>query len=165
MVEKYRSELINQAFAILGNREDAEDVVQQTFIDAFRDAGRLTQAESMGAWLKSLNRCNALNRLRQKRQSNQKVVNKQEQQPEQTFTTGGFSRIELWESLNQAIKTLPPRSQKLIKLRYWEHLSYKEAAARLKIPESTAKYQLFVATVQLYAKLNVQFDFPSPPSS
>ena len=38
LIERYRGELMNQAHAILGSVDDAEDVVQETFFEAFRDA-------------------------------------------------------------------------------------------------------------------------------
>ena len=67
LIARYRGELLNQAFALLGNAEDAEDVVQETFADAFRDRARIANLESIGAWLRSLNRDNALTRLRLRR--------------------------------------------------------------------------------------------------
>src|SRR5579862_8442455 len=67
IVEKYRRELVGQAVAILGNEADAEDVVQETFCEAVKDPAKLMQADSVGAWLRSINRCNALNRVRDKR--------------------------------------------------------------------------------------------------
>ena len=64
LVEGYRGELVNQAYAILKALPDAEDVVQETFCEAMLKGEKLAQARSLGAWLRSVNRGNALNRLR-----------------------------------------------------------------------------------------------------
>ena len=67
VVERYRAELVNQALAILGNVADAEDVVQETFCEAFGHQDKLAKVRSLGAWLRTINRANARNRVRGKR--------------------------------------------------------------------------------------------------
>ena len=103
LLEKFRPELIGQAQSILGNREDAEDAVQETFIAASRDCKKLPQ-QGLGAWLRSVNRANAVDRLRGRRSDSRRIQRKAEQLPEDTFTTGGFSRLELRDSLAHAIQ-------------------------------------------------------------
>ncbi len=156
LIEKYRGELINQAQAILGSREDAEDVVQETFCDALRDYQKLSGAGSIGAWLRSINRCNALNRHRDKRRLSGRMGPGQQVEPEQMFTTGGFNVIELRDSVTKALNALPPTLKTVVVMRYWEHLSYKEIAARLGIPIGNVSGMLWDASVRLYSKLNVQ---------
>lgn len=161
MIEKYRPELLQQAQAILGNREDAEDVVQETFCDAVRDPSKLTQARSLSAWLKAINRCNALNRARGKRHDSSRMINVRNMEPERTFTTGGFNMLELRESVNIALAGLDPELQKIVRLRYFEHLSYKDIADRLHMPIGNVGGLLMDASVKLYAKLKLQL--PTTP--
>ena len=138
IIDRYRPELLTQAQAILNNPEDAEDVVQETFCDAIREPGKLAHADSVGAWLKSLNRCNALNRRRDTQRSSKRLQAVQ-QMDDDTFTTGGFTMMELRDSVGKALVVLPPNLQSVVKLRYWEHLSCKDIAARLRIPEGSVK--------------------------
>ena len=95
LLEGCRADLVAQAQAILGSREDAEDVVQETFCEAARHPEELMQAESVVAWLKSINRGNALDRLRSRQRDQQRAQTRHEQMSGDTFTTGGFSRLEL----------------------------------------------------------------------
>lgn len=162
LVEQYRPELLNQALAILGNREDAEDVVQETFCDAVRDPAKLAHARSLGAWLKAINRCNALNRARGRRHDSSRLINVRNMEPERTFTTGGFNMLELRDSVNIALATLDPDLQQIVRLRYFEHLSYKDIAARLNIPIGNVGGLLMDASVKLYAKLKLQL--PASPA-
>jgi RNA polymerase sigma-70 factor (ECF subfamily) len=165
LVEQYRPELLNQALAILGNREDAEDVVQETFCDAVRDPAKLSNARSLGAWLKAINRCNALNRARGRRHDSSRMINVRNMEPERTFTTGGFNMLELRESVNIALAGLDPDLQKIVRLRYFEHLSYKDIAERLQIPIGNVGGLLMDASVKLYAKLKLQLPAsPEPPA-
>jgi RNA polymerase sigma-70 factor (ECF subfamily) len=156
LVEQYRSDLINQAYAILGNQHDAEDVVQETFCDAVRDPEKLSNARSLGAWLKAINRCNALNRARGRRHDSSRLIAVRKLEPEQTFTTGGFNIVELRDTVNRALEGLSPDLQQIVRLRYFEHLSYKEIAERLQIPIGNVGGLLMDASVKLYAKLRTQ---------
>ena len=157
IIDRYRPELVTQAHAILNNVDDAEDVVQETFCDAIREPGKLAQADSVGAWLKSINRCNALNRRRDTQRSSKRMQAVQ-RMDDDTFTTGGFTVMELRESIGKALVVLPQNLQAMVKLRYWEHLSCKEIAARLKMPEGSVKRMLFEANNKLYDRLKAQFE-------
>ncbi len=163
LIDRYRGELTTQALAILNSPEDAEDVVQETFCDAIRDPAKLKKADSIGAWLKSLNRCNALNRLRDTNRSSKRMqAAAQDAGGDQTFTTGGFTVMELRESVNTALVVLPPNLRTVVKLRYWEYLSCKDIAARLNIAEGSVKRMLFEANIKLYEKLRAQFEQKAP---
>jgi RNA polymerase sigma-70 factor (ECF subfamily) len=159
LIERYRSDLTNQALAIIGNLQDAEDVVQETFCEAFRDSEKLREARSLGAWLRGINKNKALNRVRDKRQESKRIIN-----PPRMDTTGGFSVLEMRESVAKAIETLPNNLREVIVLRYWDQLSYEEIAARLNIPSGTVGRLLHDASVKLYEKLNVQIKLGALPS-
>ena len=53
VVGRYRGDLVNQAYAILGDREDAEDAVQETFCEAYRRREKLKAADSVSAAYKA----------------------------------------------------------------------------------------------------------------
>jgi RNA polymerase sigma-70 factor (ECF subfamily) len=158
LIAQYRADLLTQAAQIIGNREDAEDCVQETFCDAFRDCKKLPATGSIGAWLRSINRCNALNHRRGSSRLIKVVGKKQHDLPEQTFTTGGFSVVELRESMRKALGDLPEQLRAVVELRYWEQLSFVEIAERLQIPLGTVQSRLFDASNRLYAKLKTNFD-------
>lgn len=164
LIEQYRPELIGQAQAILGNREDAEDVVQETFIAASRDHQKLPE-KGLSAWLRSVNRANAVDRLRGKKSASQRILRKSQQVPEDTFTTGGFSQLELRDSLKHAMASLPENLRTIVQLRFFEHLSYKEISQRLNISIGNVSWLLMDASAALYARLNghLQPDTKQPP--
>ncbi len=151
LVEQYREELIGQAFAILGSMEDAEDVVQETFCEALRDAEKLS-GESVGASLRMINKTNALDRLRSTSRAKKRMEHKQ-QNPTRAFTTGGFSNIELQDTMQNALQTLPANLRAVVELRYWKHLSYKEISAQLGIPIGAVGPLLSEAGVRLYPRM------------
>jgi RNA polymerase sigma-70 factor (ECF subfamily) len=153
VLEGYRSTLIAHAASILGNAHDAEDVVQETFCEAASGRSDLPMSGSVLAWLRAINRCNALNRLRGKRR-NSEMMSRQANQSDGSSTTGGFSRLELRESLDQAIATLPDDLRTLVKLRFFEHRSYKEIAKSMNIPIGNIGGLLLDASVRLSVACN-----------
>ena len=51
LVERYFDHYVRFAVHLVGNREDAEEVVQDTFLRAYRALGRYEERERFGAWL------------------------------------------------------------------------------------------------------------------
>jgi len=152
MAELHRSELINQAFAILNSREDAEDVVQETFCEAIGKADKVAPA-ALGPLLRTINRCNALNRQRDRGRARARISRRQAAFPTRSFTTGGFSGIEVRESVQKQLRTLPENLRQIVVMRYWEQLSYKEIGERLRIPPKSVGPLLSQAELMLYPEL------------
>ncbi|MCZ7644393.1 MAG: RNA polymerase sigma factor [Planctomycetota bacterium] len=152
LLERYRSDLVNQAFAIVGNASDAEDVVQETFCEAHLKQEQLTGLDSVGAWLRKINKANALDRLRARRREAGRVERRNDLQPPRQATTGGFSMLELREFLAKAIDALPDEQRSVVVLRYWEHLTYDEIARRLNMPAITVRRRLYEAYLSLYQR-------------
>jgi len=59
LVEKYQARAVGHALAIVGNREDALDAVQEAFLDAFQALGGFDQERQFYSWLYAIlrNRC------------------------------------------------------------------------------------------------------------
>lgn len=153
IVERYRGDLVNQAFALLGSQEDAEDIAQETFCEAFRDRDRLAKVRSLGAWLRQINRANALNRRRDRKRHSDRAQRKQLEAPGRAFTTGGFSTLVVREAVAKAIELLPEAQRETVVLHYWQHLGYDEIARRLKISPRTVRRNLHDAYQALYERL------------
>ena len=69
LVARYRDRLGRYAMRMLGNRADAEDALQETFVRAYRSLGRCTEPERFGAWAFGIlvNRCRTLGAQRARR--------------------------------------------------------------------------------------------------
>ncbi len=164
LVQQYRAELVNQALAIVGNLEDAEDIVQETLCEALRDQKKLTRVKSLSAWLRTINKGNALNRLRDRTSDRQHELKKHQQNPPRSATTGGFNVLELRESVAQAIEALPEKIRRVVVLRFWSGLSGDEIAAQLGLPSGTVRWQLCEAYALLHKQL-AGFLQPVEPSN
>ncbi len=147
LVERFRADLVNQAVAILGDKNDAEDVSQESLCEAFQDLKSLRDPMKVGAWLRSINRCNALN-LRRKRQ-------RQKAHAESYESAGAETREEPsdLELVARAVDSLPEPFRAAVVLRFWEKRETPEIALILDVPVGTVKSRLSRADKMLFHKL------------
>jgi RNA polymerase sigma-70 factor (ECF subfamily) len=148
VVEHYQAQAIGHAMAILGNREDAMDAVQEAFIDTFQALDRLDLTRRFYPWFYVVlrNRCYKLVGRRKKREMNTSdeieiVAPASSLQPEDTML------------LEQALLELPAQDRELITLRHFDELSYEELAERLQVPPGTIMSRLYYARKRLREKL------------
>ena len=153
VIDRYRGELINQAMAILGDLADAEDVVQESFCEAFRNRDKLKEQAAIGAWLRTVNRANALNRWRGRYRERKNKNRKQRERPDRALTTGGFSGVDRCEFVAKAIEKLPAELRRVVVLHCWENMSYEEVAERLGISARTVRRLFHDALMKLYQTL------------
>lgn len=162
LLESYRSELVNQGYALLGNLADAEEVAQETFTEAFQQHAKLKEVQSVGAWLRTINRANALNRMRTRRRNARKETRRQAEAPARQMTTGGFSMLEIREAVAKAIEQLPEEQRRPVILHYWEHLNYDQIAERLQTSPRTVRRLVRDAYLNLHRELSAWL-VPNPP--
>jgi RNA polymerase sigma-70 factor (ECF subfamily) len=140
--ELYRTHgarLKSLAYHFAGNRQDAEDAVQETFLKAYRGIDRFAGSSSVGTWLCRI--CiNACYDLVRKRQAEAGRVELEPPRPEQ---------IPLRVELDQALRRISPRHRMVFLLHAVEGMKHAEIAAVLEIPEGTSKAWLFEAKREL----------------
>ena len=159
LVERFRADLVNQAFSILGNQEDAEDAAQASLAKAFRLLHTLKDPQKLGAWLRTINHRTALNTLRSRRRSFVETtadLDPKAAAPATTPTGRDFAAVRRTTTIEQvakAVDALPESFREVVVLRYWEHLKTEQIAERLAIPAGTVKSRLVRADRMLLEKL------------
>ena len=148
LVEQYQPQAISHAVAILSNREDALDAVQEAFLDAYQALGRFDLARRFYPWFYIIlrNRCYKLLATRGKREASgldaaEFLAAPTGQRPEEVL------------SLEQALSGLTPEERELITLKHLDGLSYEELSERLEIPDGTVMSRLYHARKRLHEKL------------
>ncbi len=148
VVERYQAEAIGHAIAILGNRADAMDAVQDAFIDTFQALDRIDLTRRFYPWFYVIlrNRCYKLAAGRKKRQMSTA------DELEIVAPTASV-RPEDAMLLERAMLELPAEDRELITLRHLDGLSYQELAERLEVPQGTIMSRLYYARKKLRARL------------
>ena len=106
-----------------------------------------------------------MDRVRHQRRDSHKLIRMQQEDPQAMQTTGGFSGLERSDFVTKAIESLSPKMRAVVVLHYFEHLTYKEIAQRLNMPQGTVGRLLYEASTELYGKLEIHVDRrPEPPT-
>jgi RNA polymerase sigma factor (sigma-70 family) len=149
--ELYRShaaEIYRYVYAVLGNRADAEDVTQTTFVNALRALERGERPRKPANWLITI----AHNLMRQR-------FRQQQSRPREVELSGDFATLEADDSgpsiedLVRALQRIPETQREAIVLREMEGRSSKEIAAILDVSATALQALLFRARRSLAEEL------------
>ncbi|HBS05052.1 MAG TPA: RNA polymerase subunit sigma-70 [Leptospiraceae bacterium] len=147
LVSPYRSRLIRKAVSMLGNPQDAEDILQEALVTAYRALKSFRGESGIYTWLYRIvvNKCRDFHRSKKNA-------------PSDSLDAVAFmihdDRIDLEKNLElstestyliQQINTLDKRYREILVMRYFDDLSYQEIASVLKIQVGTVKSRLFKA--------------------
>jgi RNA polymerase sigma-70 factor, ECF subfamily len=145
-VERYQNQAMAHAVAILGNPTDAEDALQEAFLDAYRALDRFDEGHSFYSWFYTIlrNRCWKL--LGSRNRPDRAAEN-----VEILAASGG--NLDQTLALGEALARLQVESREILTLRHLDGLSYEELSVRLGIPIGTVMSRLFYARKQLHATL------------
>jgi RNA polymerase sigma-70 factor (ECF subfamily) len=152
---------------LMGNEADAEDVLQETFLSAFKSIDRFEGRSSLSTWLYRIASNAALMRLRRNEPEQVSVDEPVERDdgemmPRQFFDfcclpEEDLLREEAREQMKQAIDDLPPTLRSVFVLRDIEGLSTAETAEALDLSESAVKSRLMRARLKLRDELSRYF--------
>ena len=128
LVDRYHDHYVRFAFHLVGNREDAEEVVQDTFLRAFHALGRYEEKERFGAWLLRIlvNRARTVTTRRRRRE---RLFPESDAQWAEVAEAHPAERAALREEVHRAVALLGDEQREAFLLRYVEELSYEEMVA------------------------------------
>jgi RNA polymerase sigma-70 factor, ECF subfamily len=167
LVNHYDRRVFRMAKQITQNDEDAEDVLQETFLKAYSHLDDFQGNSKFYTWLVRIAVNEALMKLRKRRSdktvplddpidTGEDVVAREiavwDENPEDTY-----SREELGKILDEAVQSLKPAYRTVFILRDIEEMSIEETADALNLSISAVKSRLLRARLQLREKLTRQF--------
>jgi RNA polymerase sigma-70 factor (ECF subfamily) len=164
LVETYHELIYRLAIKMLNNPQDAEDVLQETFIKAYRHLKEFDGRSSLATWLYRIATNEALMQLRRKKPVLVSVdetieTDKGEQEPLQIMDWCCIPEDELMSAearlhLDRAIDALPPSLRVVFVLRDIQGLSTRETGEVLNLSETAVKTRLSRARLRLREDLS-----------
>jgi RNA polymerase sigma-70 factor (ECF subfamily) len=133
------------ALRILREREEAEEVVQDVFVQVWRQAGGYSaERGTPEAWLITLTRSRGIDKLRSRRRHDEMVrpADNPDRLPEPTVPESAAGPAEARATLGEALVDLPAAQRRVLELAYFEGLTQSEIAARLGEPLGTVKTRI-----------------------
>ncbi len=132
----YSKAMFNLAFRMTNNREDAEDILQETFIEGFRKIGSFRFESTFGAWLRTIAINRSLNHLRKKKT----ILLYSEALPELPEEEEPETDYDL-KKVIKGIENLPDGYRIVLTLYLIEGYDHQEIGQILGISESSSKSQ------------------------
>jgi len=162
LVKRYQDRFLAMACRILGNNAEAEDAVQDAFLQAYRHLSDFQNKALFSTWLYSI----VLNQIRSRLRHNRILrwtsldgsPDTDEYKPLQIAEKSPSSDVLLeqklrLEEIQKVVSSFPPRYQSVFVLHYFQNLPLKDVAVRLNQPLGTVKSCLHRARKLLYKRL------------
>jgi RNA polymerase sigma-70 factor (ECF subfamily) len=167
MVDLYSTPIYRLGLRMLGNSQDAEDILQNTFLNALTHLAAFEGRSSLSTWLYRIAANEALMLLRKKKPE----INLEDAEAEEHFEELKPTHFVDWSALpedkllstegkrvlDQAIQNLPESLRIVFLLRDIEGLSIKEAAEALSLTETNVKTRLLRARMFLREQLSAYY--------
>jgi RNA polymerase sigma-70 factor (ECF subfamily) len=148
---QYQVTLFNMARQLVGDPDEAEDVVQKAFVKAFRSLSRLREPTRLESWLRKIVYTTGIDHLRGRKRKREMPLDERLRPPTEPFP--GPEREALLQEridlVQQALQEMPPRYRTYIVLREFDGLSYDQIGEVLDEPITTVRVALFRARKML----------------
>ncbi len=151
-ISDHKNQLYRIAYAYTKSEQDALDVIQEMCVKAISKQDQLKESQYIKTWLIKILIREAMDLNRKKGRSLETFEAEMEVISEET-PEGIVIEEESHEQLYIAIEKLPPISQEIIKLRYFEEFKLEEIAEITTLPLSTVKTRLYKALSSLKSDL------------
>jgi len=155
LFDRFRPSVYAYCARMLGDRDEAEDAAQETFIHALRDAPGLRSPERFRGWLFGIARHRVMMILRERRKAMLEKFDDDVWDDETPLTMAERSEIQL--NVRNAVAALSPAYREVVLLRDFQHLSYAEIAIATESTEIAVKSRLHKARKALVATLTPIF--------
>ena len=141
-----KNKLFRFAQRLLGNTEEAQDVVQEVFIKVWNGREQMNDIQNWEAWCMRLTKNLSLDRLRaQQRRSSDSIENNVNISNDSLTPYQSAEQQESMKHISQFINTLPEKQRQIIHLRDVEGYSYNEICDMLELDMNSVKVNLFRA--------------------
>jgi RNA polymerase sigma factor (sigma-70 family) len=152
LYEQYANQIFRYCVHQLGSREEAEDAVQSTFLNAFRGIKRGVVPELESAWLFKIAHNVCLSRRRTSWRRG-RIESPTDFDVVEEMTPAPSRRSDELMGLQDVLEQMPDNQRRAILLREWQGLSYREIAEELELSQAAVETLIFRARRSLAAGL------------
>jgi RNA polymerase sigma-70 factor (ECF subfamily) len=155
VVRRYQTSVFNVCYRMLGERREAEDLTQETFVRAYQRLNTYDPARPFGPWIRRIAANMCLNHLKRNRRIWLPLDDEHDLPdagPGVDLATAVEEKVDR-SRIRDAIQALPPHYRAVIELRHFQGLSYEETARALSLPLSDVRSHLYRARQLLAERL------------
>lgn len=142
LVTKYQDVVFSIALKVLKNREEAEEIAQETFIKAFRSIHSFRGKSKFSTWLYSIAYNTCITSVRKKKFPTTSIDQVPLNEEEEEWDSFDLSEEERSKILEMSLKQLPPDEYTMVILYYYEDQSIEDISRVTGLSESNVKVKL-----------------------
>jgi RNA polymerase sigma factor (sigma-70 family) len=158
LYQRYERAMYGTCVRILGNSTAAEDVLQESFIEAFKNLGSFEYRTSFGGWIKQICVNRSINQLKKRKIDWIDIDSTQVyEHPEENSVDENAIQLKV-ASVKKAIMQLPDGYRAVLNLYLLEGYDHEEIAGILNVAESTTRSQYIRAKQKLLQILNKEHE-------
>ena len=154
IVEKYRDIVFSIALKVLKNRDDAEEMAQESFIKAYRSLHTFKGNAKFSTWLYRITYNTCISELRKRKMYFASTEDIEIKDEAQEINLDGIPEENRARAIRKAMDQLPEDEYTLVLLYYFEEQSIDEISKVSRLSESNTKVKLYRARKKLYTILN-----------
>ena len=170
LVDRHSRGVFRLAYRMTGNEQDAEDVVQETFLRAYRQLHRWEERSSFSTWIYRIAANYSLDLVRRRRRHGEVAIEEPSPGSEQTPVAARFLRAEspgpdrlmfseqVKSRLTGALDELSQQERCAFVLRHFEGCSIEEIGGALGLSANAAKHSIFRAVAKIRRALEPLMD-------
>ena len=160
LIQRFEDQLYRDALGILGSREDALDVVQDTFVAALGNIRQIRDPDKVGSWLRRAVHNRSLNVIRAEGRRKEAYARYFEELDNFSYSPGDTRR-----DAQKLLVKLPELSVNAFLLHYVDELPLKDVARRLSTSETGVKQRLYRVRRYLRREILSSVSKGDPPMS
>jgi RNA polymerase sigma-70 factor (ECF subfamily) len=151
LIDRYKARVFHTTLRILGNREDAEEAAQDTFLRAYRGLENFREEASFSTWIYRICMNTCLNFLESRKRFKAQALENipVTKLPHIESPEYDLEEKDLQIRVFSILKELPVKYRTVLVLYHIQHLTYQEITEILKIPINSVKTHLFRARAKL----------------
>jgi RNA polymerase sigma-70 factor (ECF subfamily) len=162
LVERHSANVFRLSYRLVGNRHDAEEIVQEAFLRAYQKLSQFEARSNFGTWVYRIAANYAIDRMRQRRKEEARrempVVNANEDTERDPLSTVADAAptperltqsIELRKKMEEALAELTHAERTAFVMRHWEGCGIEEIATVLRSNSNATKNTVFRAVQKL----------------
>ena len=153
LYDRYSGMLLGLAHRVLGDASDAEEILQEAFLQAWNQAARYDPGRSsVSTWLVLITRSRAIDRLRSRKVAERTAIAAQKERHELNTSPEGVRDVLMLERrqrLRTELDRLPAEQCEVLELAFYRGMTQSEIAEQSDIPLGTVKTRTLLAVKKL----------------
>lgn len=162
LIRRYQERIYRTIYRYVKNHSDADDLAQETFLQAFKALKRFRQKAGFYTWIFRIGVNQSLNFLKKKKKEMYEHEYEENllgrEQPSLSSPESASVSKELGERLNEALDSLPLPYKSSFILVVFQGMTHGEAARVLRCSENTVSWRMYKARKMLQARLRPYLD-------